>query len=176
MLKTRKVLMGAAIAVPFALWLSFFSGSEELTSISQDDSPSDPPQSLKARETVVSSDDSFEHSTVAEELELSPVLDSPSDMISIGEYIDPERGADLSQPIAIIEIGEFIDPDRGADYSEPSNPIEIGEYIDPDRGAVLEVNPLEVLSIGAFIDPDSLSVTGSQVTVEVGEYVDPDRD
>ena len=172
----RKVLTGAAIAVPLALWLSFFPGSEELPIISQDDPPSDPPQSLKALETVVSSHDSLEHSTVLEELELSPVLDAPSDMISIGEYIDPERGADLSQPIAIIEIGEFIDPDRGADYSEPSNPIEIGEYIDPDRGAVLEVNPLEVLSIGAFIDPDSLSVAGSQVTVEVGEYVDPDRD
>jgi hypothetical protein len=131
-------------------------------------------QSLKARDAVVSSEDPATNSTASEELELQTVLDQSSDLISIGEYIDPDRGADLSHPIATIEIGEYIDPERGADYSEPSNPIEIGEYIDPDRGAMLEVNPLEVLSIGAFIDPDSLSVTVFDETVEVGEYVDPD--
>jgi hypothetical protein len=129
---------------------------------------------LKAREGVVSSEDPATNSTALEEIELQPVVDQSSDLISIGEYIDPDRGADLSQPVATIEIGEYIDPERGADYSEPSNPIEIGEYIDPDRGAMLEVNPLEALSIGAFIDPDSLSVTVFDETVEVGEYVDPD--
>ena len=175
-MKTRKVLIGTAIAVLFALWMSFFSGGERPGTMSQDGVASEPTQSVKALETVVSSDKPAANSTAVEELELQPVLDKSSDLISIGEYIDPDRGADLSQPIATIEIGEYIDPDRGADYSEPSNPIQIGEYIDPDRGAVFEVNPSEVLSIGAFIDPDSLPVTNSQETVEVGEYVDPDRD
>lgn len=175
-MKARKVLIGTAIAVPFALWIILFSEDERSDTISQGGVGSEPIQSVKARETVVPSDNPDMKSTAARELEVQPVLDQTSDLISIGEYIDPDRGADLSQSIATIEIGEYIDPDRGADYSEPSNPIEIGEYIDPDRGAVLEVNPLEVLSIGAFIDPDSLSVTNSQETVEVGEYVDPDRD
>ena len=175
-MKARKVIIGTAIAVPFALWIIFFSGGERSDTISQGGVGSEPTQSVKARETIVSSYEPGTNSTAAEEPEVQPVLDQTSDLISIGEYIDPDRGADLSEPIATIEIGEYIDPDRGADYSEPSNPIEIGEYIDPDRGAVLEVNPLEVLSIGAFIDPDSLSVTNSQETVEVGEYVDPDRD
>lgn len=175
-MKARKVLIGTAVAVPFALGISIFSGGERSDTISQDDVASVRKQPVKAGETIISSYEPGTNSAAAEELELQPVLDQTSDLISIGEYIDPDRGADLSQPIATIEIGEYIDPDRGADYSEPSNPIEIGEYIDPDRGAVLEVNPLEVLSIGAFIDPDSLSVTNSQETVEVGEYVDPDRD
>ena len=170
------MLIGTAIAVPFALWATFFSSGERSDTISQGGFGSEPTQSVKARETVVSSYEPGANSTAAEELEVRPVLDQSSDLISIGEYIDPDRGADLSEPIATIEIGEYIDPDRGADYSEPSNPIEIGDYIDPDRGAVLEVNPLEVLNIGAFIDPDSLSVTNSEETVEVGEYVDPDRD
>ena len=175
MLRHNKVLMGAAIAALFILWLFFSSAQEQVaqeresrTSVGSSTSVTAPglgtsPDSgdLSASETLVSE-------------AIDP--DKPSELISIGEYIDPDRGADLSQPIATIEIGEYIDPDRGADYSEPSNAIEIGEYIDPDRGAVLEVNPLEVLSIGAFIDPDSLSVTNSQEAVEVGEYVDPDRD
>ena len=173
-MKTGKVLISTAIAVLFALWISFFSGGERPGNMAQDDVASEPAQSVKARETVVSSDEPATNSTAVEELALQPVLDQSSDLISIGEYIDPDRGADLSQPIATIEIGEYIDPDRGADYSEPSNPIQIGEYIDPDRGAVFEVNPLEVLSIGAFIDPDSLSVTDLEEAVEVGEYVDPD--
>ena len=175
-MKARKVVIGTAIAVPFALWVTLFWEDERSNAVPQGDVGSQPTQSVKARETVVPSDDRGTNSTAAEELKVQPILDQSSDLISIGEYIDPDRGADLSQPIATIEIGEYIDPDRGADYSEPSNPIEIGAYIDPDRGAVLEVNPLEVLSIGAFIDPDSLSVTNSQETVEVGEYVDPDRD
>ena len=175
-MNARKVIIGTAIAVPFALWITLFSVDDRSDTNSQGGVGSDPAQSVKARETVVSSYEPGTNSTAAEEREVQPVLDQTSDLISIGEYIDPDRGADLSQPIATIEIGEYIDPDRGADYREPSNPIEIGEYIDPDRGAVLEVNPLEVLSIGAFIDPDSLSVTNSQETVEVGEYVDPNRD
>ena len=173
-MKARKVFIGTAIAVPIALWIPFFSGGERSGTLSQDGASSESTQSLKAREAVVSYEDQATNSTASEELALQPVLDQSSDLISIGEYIDPDRGADLSQPIETIEIGEYIDPERGADYSEPSNPIEIGEYIDPDRGAMLEVNPLEVLSIGAFIDPDSLSVTVFDETVEVGEYVDPD--
>lgn len=173
-MKARIVLIGAAVAVLIALWVSSFSGGERLGTFSQDGASSESTQSLKAREAVVSSEDPATNSTASEEIELQPVLDQSLDLISIGEYIDPDRGADLSQPIATIEIGEYIDPERGADYSEPSSPIEIGEYIDPDRGAMLEVNPLEVLSIGAFIDPDSLSVTVFEETVEVGEYVDPD--
>ena len=152
-MKARKVFIGTAIAVPIALWIPFFSGGERSGTLSQDGASSESTQSLKAREAVVSYEDQATNSTASEELALQPVLDQSSDLISIGEYIDPERGAD---------------------YSEPSNPIEIGEYIDPDRGAFLEVNPLEVLSIGAFIDPDSLSVTVFDETVEVGEYVDPD--
>ena len=175
-MKTSRVLIGAAIAVPFALWVCFFSGGERPDTISQDDVARVPKQSVKARETVASPEDPAKNASALEDEVLDQTVEQSSDLISIGEYIDPDRGADLSQPIATIEIGEYIDPDRGADYSEPSNPIEIGKYIDPDRGAVLEVNPLEVLSIGAFIDPDSLSVTSSQETVEVGEYVDPDRD
>ena len=173
-MKARIVFICAAVVVPIALWVSSFSGDERSGTISQDGASSESTQSLKAREGVVSSEDPATNSTALEEIELQPVVDQSSDLISIGEYIDPDRGADLSQPIATIEIGEYIDPERGADYSEPSNPIEIGEYIDPDRGAMLEVNPLEVLSIGAFIDPDSLSVTVFDETVEVGEYVDPD--
>jgi hypothetical protein len=168
------VFIGTAIAVPIALWIPFFSGGEGSGTLAQDGASSEATQSLKARDAVVSSEDPATNSTASAELELQPGLDQSSDLISIGEYIDPDRGADLSQPIETIEIGEYIDPERGADYSEPSNPIEIGEYIDPDRGAMLEVNPLEVLSIGAFIDPDSLSVTVFDETVEVGEYVDPD--
>ena len=174
-MKARIVFIGAAVALLIALWVSSFSGGERLGTMPQDGASSESSTlSLKAREAVVFSEDPATNSTASEEIELQAFLDQSPDLISIGEYIDPDRGADLSQPIATIEIGEYIDPERGADYSEPSNPIEIGEYIDPDRGAILEVDPLEVLSIGAFIDPDSLSVTVFEETVEVGEYVDPD--
>ena len=170
------MLIGTAVAVPFALWVFILSVSEPTGSISQDDPTSAPPQSGKGREAVVSSGGPATNFTVREEREPQPVLFQPSDLISIGDYIDPDRGADLSQPAASIEIGEYIDPDRGSDYSEPLNSVEIGDYINPDRGAVLEVDPLEVLSIGDFIDPDRLSVTGSEEAVDVGEYLNPDQD
>ena len=172
----QKLLLGAAIAALFALWLSFFSDSELPETTARDIVPSDPVQASESRDPVMPLEKPTASSVFTAEAETQTVSEQTTDLISIGDYIDPERGADLSQPSAVIQLGEYIDPDRGADYSEPSNPIYIGDYIDPDRDAVLEVDPLEVLSIGAFIDPDSLSVTSSQETIEVGEYVDPDRD
>ena len=92
----------------------------------------------------------------------------------IGEYIDPDRGADLGEPITRMEIGDYIDPERGPDWSEPENPLSVGDYLDPDRGAVFEVNPIQVLSIGQFIDPDVIVTFAEDDSVEVGEYRDPD--
>ena len=105
------------------------------------------------------------------------VSDTPEQnaLVIIGEYIDPDRGQDLSNSSEPIEIGDYIDPDRGADYTTPAEVIEIGEYIDPDRGSVFEVDPLEQLSIGAFIDPDGIFSGTSEDAVEIGEVLDPDR-
>jgi hypothetical protein len=109
----------------------------------------------------------------------SPTDDAASSSIEsaliIGEYIDPDRGADLSEPITRMEIGDFIDPERGPDWSEPENPLSVGDYLDPDRGAVFEVNPIEVLSIGQFIDPDVVITFADEGPVEVGEYRDPEN-
>ena len=96
-------------------------------------------------------------------------------IISIGDYIDPDRGPDFTERADAIEIGEYIDPERGADLTEPLEVVEIGDYIDPDRGALLVEDPLTVVSIGAFIDPDSLSSSEPTEVVEAGEYIDPDE-
>lgn len=95
--------------------------------------------------------------------------------VFIGDYIDPDRGADFSNRTETIEIGTYIDPDRDADFSTPLRTIEVGDYIDPDRGAVLVTDPLKQVSIGVFIDPDSLFSDSGEADVEIGAPMDPDR-
>jgi hypothetical protein len=63
--------------------------------LAQDGASSEATQSLKARDAVVSSEDPATNSTASAELELQPGLDQSSDLISIGEYIDPDRGGRL---------------------------------------------------------------------------------
>lgn len=99
---------------------------------------------------------------------------SSTDALNIGEYIDPDRGADFSEPAVRMEIGDYIDPERGPDWSEPKTNLSLGEYIDPDQGAVFQVNPAEALSVGEFIDPDALVDLIESRRLEVGEYRDPD--
>jgi len=176
LLKIHNLLVGAAVAAFLFLWFSFLSRSERPDPITQAGLTSQAPVRFEVSEPAVSLVTPSGTQAVVEEQESKTLSARPSDTISIGEYLEPDRGADFSQPLEEIAIGEYIDPNRGADYSEPTNPISIGEYIDPDRGVVFEVDPIDVLSIGAFIDPDSLSVIGSTGTVEVGEYVDPDQD
>lgn len=92
---------------------------------------------------------------------------------SVGEYINPDRGADFSTVLTPVEVGEYIDPDRGADYTASSQIIEIGDYIDPDLGASYAVDPTEQLSIGAFIDPDGFISTGNEPVKNIGDPLDP---
>lgn len=99
---------------------------------------------------------------------------SSSELVTIGDYIDPDRGPDFSEPVNRVEIGDYIDPERGPDWSSPEPPLSVGDYLDPDRGAVFEVNPIEVLSIGQFIDPDAVITLSEDGPVEVGEYRDPE--
>ena len=66
-MKARKVLIGTAIAVPFALWIILFSEDERSDTVSQGGVGSEPIQSVKARETVVPSDDPDTNSKAAED-------------------------------------------------------------------------------------------------------------
>jgi len=99
-----------------------------------------------------------------DELEISPVDDS-TEPLHLGTYIDPDRGADLSEG-APVHLGAFIDPDRGPDLSE-GTPIHIGEYRDPDDEGSDSFDPRDIIRIGQFIDPDGAGVTVETERVDI---------
>ena len=93
-------------------------------------------------------------------------LDAPEKQIHIGNFIDPDRGDDLSEDTVSIHIGEYIDPDRGPDLSERI-PIHIGEYMDPDAAGYETSDPKDVIRIGEFIDPDGEGITVTEKRIEI---------
>ena len=88
------------------------------------------------------------------------------EQIHIGSFIDPDRGADLSEDTIPIHIGDYIDPDRGPDFTERP-PIHIGEYMDPDAEGSDTSDPKDVIRIGEFIDPDGAGTTATEKRIEI---------
>jgi hypothetical protein len=171
----RILIVGITLVVPAFFYFSTSAPSENSMGLDPPIAGVMPPASPDALLTeddvfpdlVVQRDEGIPRSAVERDTtQVKPV--------SVGEYIDPDRGADFSNRTETIEIGTYIDPDRDADFSTPVRAIEVGDYIDPDRGAVLVVDPLTQVSIGVFIDPDALFSDSSDADVEIGAPMDPD--
>lgn len=172
----RILIVGIMLVVPAFFYFSTSAPSENNLGLDLPVTRVMPPASPDA---LLTEDDVFPDVSVQRDEDI-PISASEGDTtqvqpVSVGEYIDPDRGADFSNRTETIEIGTYIDPDRDADFSSPVRTIEVGEYIDPDRGAALVVDPLKQVSIGVFIDPDALFSDSGEADVEIGAAMDPDR-
>ena len=103
-----------------------------------------------------------------------------TELISIGDYIDPEGDPNVGRESGEeINLGEYIDPEGDPNLGrEPSVYINIGEDLDPEGDPNIGREPSPYTNIGEFIDADEFfyGKKGAEKEINIGKPLDPEKE